>query len=147
MQKLFFIFLLFIAANSTFAQEVKSYPTGSPERKAVLDALREPIQKELNVPVQFVVNKLNASKNYAFLVGIPQQKTGKAIDYSKTRYKEQYASGAFDDGICALLKNEGGVWKVLAYEIGSTDVPYVCWWKEYKAPKAIFDGAASEECE
>lgn len=147
MQKIILFILLFVAANSIFAQEVKTYPAGSAERKAVLDGLREPVQKELMVPVQFVVNKLYVSKNFAFLVGIPQQKTGKAIDYTKTRYKEQYASGAFDDGICALLKSDGSRWTVLAFEIGSTDVPYTCWWKEFKAPKAIFEGAADDNCE
>jgi hypothetical protein len=147
MQKIILTFLFFFAASSIFAQGVKTFAAGTPERKAVMDVLRGPVQSELNVPVQFVVNKLNVSGDFVFLVGVPQQKDGKAIDYTKSRYKEQYNSGAFDDGIVALLKRSGSSWKILSYEIGSTDVPYTCWWKQFKAPKEIFDGAADDNCE
>lgn len=147
MQRVVLTFLLFFATMSIFAQSLKTFATGTAERKAVMDALRGPVQSELNVPVQFVVNKLNVSGDFVFLIGVPQQKDGKPVDYTKTKYKEQFNSGAFDDGICALLKRSGSSWKILSYEIGSTDVPYTCWWKEFKAPKEIFEGAADNSCE
>jgi hypothetical protein len=42
------------------------------------------------------------------------------------------------DATAALLKKRDGKWKVLQFTIGPTDVPWGCWWKEFKAPKEIF---------
>jgi hypothetical protein len=111
---------------------------GSPERKAILDALRGPVEKQLRQSVVFKVNHLKLQNGWAFLLGVPQQPDGNAIDYSGTAYAEAQEAGAFDDGIVALLHLTGGKWRVVQYVIGATDVPYVDWNKKYRAPKAIF---------
>ena len=70
--------------------------------------------------------------------GVPQRPGGGAMDYRGTGYQEAIDAGAFDDGIVALLRKRGGKWQVVKYVIGATDVPYVEWDKEYRAPAAIF---------
>ena len=111
---------------------------GSTERKAIVDALRAPVEKQLKQPVIFKIDHLKVQNNWAFLIGRPQKPDGSAIDYTNTVYQEAVDSGAFDDGVVALLRNINGKWTVKQYVIGATDVPYVDWDKKYRAPKGIF---------
>jgi hypothetical protein len=111
---------------------------GSAERKAIVDALRAPVEKQLKRPVIFKIEHLKAQNNWAFLIGRPQNSDGSAIDYTRTVHRDAVDAGAFDDGIVALLRKTNGKWKVIQYVIGATDVPYVDWDKEYRAPKGIF---------
>jgi hypothetical protein len=110
---------------------------GSPERKAIVDALRRPVEKQLRQQVMFKINHLKVHKGWAFLLGVPQRPDGSAIEYRGTPYQDAIESGAFDDGIVALLHRVSGKWKVVQYVIGATDVPYVEWDKKYRAPKEI----------
>ena len=111
---------------------------GSVERKAIVDALRAPIEKTLKQPVIFKIDHLKAQNGWAFLTGRPQSPDGSAIDYTGTVYQDAVDSGAFDDGIVALLRKVKGKWTVVQYVIGATDVPYVDWDKKYRAPKGVF---------
>lgn len=45
---------------------------GSAERKAILDALRVPVEKQLKQPVIFKIDHLKVQNNWAFLTGRPQ---------------------------------------------------------------------------
>jgi hypothetical protein len=112
---------------------------GSSERKAIVDALRTPVEKKLKQPVIFKIDHLKVQNGWAFLLGIPQRPDGSAIDYQDTIYQKAISGGAFDDGIVALLHNMNGKWRVTEFVIGATDVPYVDWDKKYRAPKAIFE--------
>ncbi len=144
-----FLLALILCASSLFAQgggslkegtaAVPHVPEkGSVERKAVVDALRVPVEKQLKQPVIFKIDHLKVQNNWAFLTGRPQSSDGSAIDYANTVYHDAVDSGAFDDGIVALLRQVNGKWKVVQYVIGATDVPYVDWDKKYRAPKGIF---------
>lgn len=130
------IVLLFAWAAS--AQSVYTPEKGSDERKAILDALRVPVEKELKQKVQFAVNDFNVSGNWAFLGGEPQNSAGERPDYTGTEYAEAIEADMFDNNFFALLKKTGKKWKVVKYYIGCTDVCYATWWKDHKAPKAIF---------
>jgi hypothetical protein len=136
-------FYLFLLCTLIFSGPIAAQ-TKSSERKAILDALRHEVQKELKQSVTFKVDHLSSAKGWAFMTGIPQQKNGKSIDYTKTSYKDAVEAGAFDDGIAALLVKLKGKWTVKVFVIGATDVPWVCWWKEFKAPPEIF--IAVEDC-
>lgn len=111
---------------------------GDPTRKAVLDALRKPVEKELRQRVKFKVDHFKTQDTWAFLRGVPQKANGKPIDYRKTPYQRLIREQVFDDGFCALLQKRRGVWHVVQYVIGATDVPWDGWDKQYKAPSAIF---------
>jgi hypothetical protein len=135
-------FLLLLLTTSAFGQlggQTSYTPEkGSAERKAIVDALRVPIEKRLKQPVIFKIDHLKVQNGWAFMLGSPQKSDGSAIDYHGTVYQEAIDAGAFDDGVVALLHNVNGKWKVIQYVIGATDVPYVDWDKTFKAPRAIF---------
>jgi hypothetical protein len=120
--------------------KLHSPANGSPEFKAILDALRVPVQQKLGQKVLFVVQGITVQDGFAFMGGKPVQPSGAAIDYSHTIYAAAVQAGAFDDAVYALLRWTDGSWKVLAYNIGATDVTWSPWAAEYGAPQAIFPG-------
>lgn len=111
---------------------------GSADRKALMEVLRAPVEKELKQKVIFQVDHLKVQGNWAFMTGKPRTATGKPIDYKKTSYREALEAGAFDDWICALWKKQGKKWKLVRYAIGATDVVWDGWYQELGAPKSIF---------
>ena len=120
------------------AQKIYTPEKGSAERTAILNALRVPVERELKQKVSFNVENFNVQGAWAFLSGAPQNASGGALNYKNTPYAEAFEAGIFDDNFFALLKKTGGKWKVVTYSIGCTDVCYAMWWKDHKAPKAIF---------
>ena len=118
--------------------DVRTPERGSPERKAIMDALRVPTEKQLKQPVIFKIDHLKVQRGWAFVRAYPQRPDGGAIDYTKTEYQEAIDAGVFDEGVIGLLRNANGKWKVVQFVIGATDVPWVDWDTKYKAPKGIF---------
>ena len=140
--RLFLPALLIVSAAATAAHAQGGATTpaaGSAARKAITDALRAPVERELKQRVVFKIEHLKVKDGWAFLNGVPQRPGGGAIDYSSTRYRKNIELGAFDDAIVALLRRKAGKWRVVKYVIGATDVPYVTWDKDYKAPPDIFN--------
>lgn len=119
-------------------QTVYEPAKGSTERKAILDALRIPVERDLKQKVVFVAEDFKVQGNWAFVGGTPQGANGDAPNYSGTNYADAVESGAFDNNFFALLRKTRGKWKVTTYAIGCTDVCYTDWWRRYRAPKAIF---------
>jgi len=132
------LFILGLTAVSSFAQSVHTPEKGSAERKAILDALRVPVEKELKQKIVFNVEHFNVSGNWAFISGDPQNESGGRPNYRNTPYWEAVKEGMFDNNFFALLKKTAGKWKVVTRALGCTDVCYATWWKDHKAPKAIF---------
>lgn len=134
------ITVLCVCLITAFAtsQAPTSPKQGSAVRKAILDSLRPPVEKDLKQKVKFQVDHLKVQGNWAFMTGKSLTAAGKKIDYRKTKYREALEAGAFDDWICALFKKEGSKWKVARFAIGATDVVWDGWYQEFKAPKAIF---------
>lgn len=124
-----------LAVERTYTPEL-----GTAERKEIIDALRSVIEKELKKPVIFRIDTLKVQNGWAFLVGIPLEESGRRIDYRETPYQELINAGIFDDWICALLRKEenGTHWRVVAYVLGATDVPFIGWAERYHAPFNIF---------
>lgn len=139
MRKLIICLVILIGMMATAsAQSAYTPEKGSPERKAILDALRTPVERDLKQKVVFVTDSFKVQGNWAFVSGTPQNTSGGQPDYSRTKYADQFDSGAFDNNFFALLKKTAGRWKVTTYAIGCTDVCYAYWWRRFKAPKAIF---------
>lgn len=132
------IAILFISTATANAQAAYVPEKGSPERKAILDALRVPVERDLKQKVVFVADNFRVQGNFAFVGGTPQTATGGDPDYSRTKYAEQVDTGAFDNNFFAVLKKTAGKWRVTHYAIGCTDVCYADWWRRYRVPKAIF---------
>lgn len=130
--------IIIAAAVTASAQSAYTPEKGSPERKAILDALRIPLEKELKQKIVFATDNFKVQGMWVFVSCTPQTPGGGRPDYSKTRYREAVDSGAFDNNFFALLRKSGGKWRVVTKAIGCTDVCYADWWSRYKAPKAIF---------
>jgi hypothetical protein len=137
--KILLISLFVIAGfGSVYSQSVYSPEKGSAERKAILSALRIPVEKELKQKIVFAAETFNVSGAWAFVSGNPQSSTGGKPDYRGTPYQEAIDAEMFDNNFFALLKKSAGKWKVVHYDIGCTDVCFADWWSRHKAPKAIF---------
>jgi hypothetical protein len=130
--------LTLLMAMSVAGQAAYEPPKGSPERKAILDALRIPVERDLKQKIAFVTGNFKVQGNWAFVDGTPQGANGQAPNYRGTRFYDAFESGAFDNNFYALMKKTRGKWKVTTYAIGCTDVCYTDWWSRYRAPKAIF---------
>lgn len=137
--KYFSILLLIVtAAMSAAAQSVYTPEKGSTERKAILDALRVPVERELKQKIVFAANTFNVLGSWTFIFGTMQTPEGGQPDFSRTRYAEAQRDGFFDNNFQALIKKTAGKWTVVKFQIGCTDVCYTEWWRQYRAPKAIF---------
>jgi hypothetical protein len=130
--------IVLVLAGAAFGQKIYTPEKGSAERTAILNALRGPVEKQLKQKISFSVESFNVQGAWAFLAGAPQTADGTQPNYKNTPYEEAFDSGAFDNNFFALLKKTGGKWKVVTFSIGCTDVCYTTWWKDYRAPKAIF---------
>jgi len=138
MFKILLFSLILASAPIAEAQTAYEPAKGSPERKAILDALRIPVERALKQKVVFVADNFKVQGNWAFVGGTPQNSNGGEPDYRRTPYSGAVESGAFDNNFFALLKKTAGKWKVTTYAIGCTDVCYTDWWRRHRAPKAIF---------
>ena len=92
----FGLLLLLAAGSVASAQSAYTPEKGSPERKAILDALRIPVERDLKQKVVFVADNFKVQGNFAFVSGIPQNSSGGDPDYARTKYADQVDSGAFD---------------------------------------------------
>lgn len=137
-KSLFGLFIVLIFVSGVSAQTVYTPEKGSAERTEILNALRVPVERELKQKISFSIEHFKTNGNWAFLSGEPQTPGGARPNYRNTPYRDAVDSDAFDNNFFALLRKTGGKWKVATYAIGCTDVCYLTWWKDYKAPKAIF---------
>ena len=113
---------------------------GSAERKAIMDALRKPVEKELNRPVVFrvsVPSDFRAQNGWAFLTADLRRPDGSPMDFRGTPYPPSDFNGG---GVNALLHRTNGRWRVVTYILCATDVEWEDWSKKYHAPRAIFSG-------
>jgi hypothetical protein len=135
----FLVALLVLASIFAIAQEQPYTPeAGTAERKAIMDALRVPIKKQLKKDVIFKIDALKVQNGWAFVRGVPKKPDGGPMDYRGTVYAANIQAGVFDDWFCALLRKRGDQWQVVQYSIGATDVVWEGWDKQYHAPSAIF---------
>ncbi len=110
----------------------------SAERKAILNALRKPIARELGQAVRFRIETVSVCRGWAFVEATPQRPNGKPIDWSVSSYADAVANDACGLLVHGLLAKNKGQWKVRQTVVCATDVPYVTWAKEFGAPVQIF---------
>ncbi len=138
MRRLSALFLLcFFTIQPAFSYTPQA---GSPARKAIMDAARVPVTKELaGQKIVFVVRKLNLLQGWAYLEAVPRLKNGGKVNYKITRHAEAVREGFFDEWVGVLLKHNGDQWIVKTYVIGATDYPVVAWPGKFGAPAALFE--------
>jgi hypothetical protein len=129
------VLLTLVGAFQTSAQERYSTPKmGSAERKAVLDAARIPVEKDLGQEIVFQVTTLRVTPEWAFVHGTPKRPDGKPIDYSKSIYAQDVKDGTFGGEAAVLLAREGAGWRLVTYSVGFGDVVWDSWDEEFGAP-------------
>lgn len=129
----------FAICLTALAQVAHTPAAGSEERKAIMDALRVPAEKDLGRKVIFRVDHLRVASNWAFARVVPLLPNGGEIDYSRTKYRTQLDEGAFDAEAECLLRREGGGWVVLEWRFGATDTETQIWVEKYRIPKSLLD--------
>ncbi len=97
-------------------------PPGSPSRKAILDALRPAVEKQLGPSIEFKVTLIRVQGEWAFVIADPQRKSGKPIDGWRI-FGEHFGNM---DGLRveAVLRRQRGRWAVVDHGMGATDVWY-----------------------
>lgn len=108
--------------------------SGSAERKAIMDALRIPVKRELKKPVIFGDVQLRVLGSWALVDSAnPLNPDSSEFNYrgSTSNYAKCVNRGGDDCGdpqYGAVLKKIGGKWKVLKFDSGATDVwvGYAC---------------------
>ncbi|WP_051651344.1 hypothetical protein [Brevundimonas bacteroides] len=128
------------AAPAVIQNAVRDVPVGDPLRRTLLDALRRPVEDEVNQPVRFVVDRLRVQGDWAYYAGEIQAPNGRAIDFTRAGFDEVIAEGMFDGPTTyGLLRRQGNRWRVVVHVIGPTDVAYLAWPGEYGAPASLFE--------
>ena len=128
--------LFFITGALNVAAQTYEPAKGSAERKAVLDALRIPVERDLKQKIVFVADHFRVQGEWAFVSGRPTTTTGADPNLAGTAWEGQ--EDLFDDNFFGLLRKRSGKWRVVAHALGCTDVCYLDWSSRYRAPKAIF---------
>lgn len=120
------LLIIFIAVSFSSAQTVHTPLKDSPERKKILDTLKKKVDRDGEKNAIISTYFFKVIGNWAYLQGIPK----------RNATVEEYANN-----VKALLKKSDGKWNVVKYLIGSNDLSFVGWDKEFKAPKEIFPKA------
>jgi hypothetical protein len=132
------LLLSLTAMNASFAQSIHTPAPGSPERKALLDAARAPLEARLRQPVLFTVDQLGVAGDWAFLLAHMQGRDGQPVDFAGTSFEQAAKEGGMSRIYAALLQRRQGQWTVEAEAIGPTDVAWTNWAHDYGAPAALF---------
>ena len=92
----------------------------SAQRRAILDALRPTIERELRSRVEFVVQRIAVENGWALVIADPQRPGGGAIDGRHLPYFEDR------DGLTvyAIMRFARGRWRLHEHVIGPTDAWY-----------------------
>lgn len=96
---------------------------GSPQRAAIMDALRPAIERKLAGPVEFVIQRIGVRDGWALVIADPQRPGGGRIN-PRRHFPNEVIQ--FMDGLTinAILRFSGGAWTLVDHAIGPTDVWY-----------------------
>jgi hypothetical protein len=114
-------------------------PKGSALRNSILEAARPFFVQATGGPVEFVVTTLNVLDEWAYGDVKLQRPGGAPIDWSRTRFAEDYAQDMLDTEHNLFLLQEGGDgWTVVEYAVGPTDIIYESWRQQYGIAAELF---------
>ena len=109
------------------AQQIRNggtiVPAGSPQRRAILDAVRPPIQRALGGPVEFVVRTMRVHNGWGLVIADPQRPGGGRID-PRRYYSADDLEGMDGLTVNAIVRFSGGRWRLIDHAIGPSDVWY-----------------------
>lgn len=106
------------AVSQASAVNASSAPArGTPQRAAIMDAIRPAVEAELGTSVEFVIHCVAVSQGRSYVIAKPQRRGGGEIRYSE----EDFPLGIT---VVATLAFREGRWRLLEHVIGETDVWY-----------------------
>jgi hypothetical protein len=126
------------AGAPVFALEVVQIGRDSPERKAILDAARASVERQLGIKVVFVVARLAVFGEWAYAVLRPRDAAGNRIDYRRTLIAKDFDPEQDSDHYGVLLRRNGATWALVEEALLPTDVYWSEWETKYKLPRALF---------
>jgi hypothetical protein len=129
---------ILIVASMTPLGAQTSPQRGSPERTALLDALRPTLVKEIGGPIEFIVTTMRVMEPWAYLHVKPTRPGGTRIDWSRTKFREDMKQGFMSEGTMALLRREGSGWKIVEVAVGPSDVAWDGWTEQHRVPRKLF---------
>ena len=91
----------------------------SPQRRAILDALRPAVEAQIGPDVEFVVRRIRVMRGWAFVMAEPQRRGGGAID---GHHYFPYFDEMGGLTVTAVLRFRNGRWTLVEQAIGATDV-------------------------
>lgn len=113
--------------------------SGSALRVELLNTVRPEFERETGGPIEFVVRHLNVIGEWAYGEVQAQRPGGKEIDWSRTRYGEDFAAGMFDPAASDfLLRRSPSGWMIVEFAMGPTDVVWERWRLDHGLPLALF---------
>ena len=129
---------LLVAVTTLHAQDVHTPPKDSQERRAIMDAIRVPCERDLKQEVIFKVETLRVTEDWAYAAVHPLRPDGEDIDYRRTRFREQSEAGMFEPtGEALLRQNRDGSWRIIKWRFGGTDTVLQDWVRSEDAPKSL----------
>ncbi len=139
MKTILFALAGLLCLSNAHAQSPYTPAAGTSERKAIMNALRVPCERDLQQKVIFRVQHLRIAGNWALARVVPLRPDGSDIAFTKTKYRELIEEGAFDGEGEALLRKSGGHWELLEWRFGASDTEVPLWFEKYHAPESLND--------
>lgn len=136
MKPLLTVFLLALLPTASFAGSFMHETVT--EVDVLLSAIRPSYERKLQQQVVFKVSHAEVKNEWAFVRGVLRRPEGGWIDYANTMFRPGFEEGDVDDGFCALLRMNRGRWTLIAYSVGTKEVPWFTWSDYYHAPRSIF---------
>jgi hypothetical protein len=130
---------------TALAQEGPHTPAaGTPERAAILDALRPGVERRLRIHVTFADVRMKVANGWAFVRAIPYVR---AEEHADTLDDLRGLDWQMDPFVYALLRGGTGGWTVVEQTIGAPpgSLPYVPWATRPGVPLEIFERDAEDE--
>lgn len=111
------------------------------ERSAIIASITQATAQSLKLNAtqfQLVPEQLKRHGDWVFMTARLNDAAGRRFDYTGTDLHEAAQAGAISNLCAALLRREGGTWKLLDIAIGPTDLAWEPWPAQHKAPVELF---------
>ena len=125
-------------STPAYAQQVVQIARDAPERMAILDVARVPVERRLGIKVVFVVERITLFGDWAYAAMHPRDAAGNRIDYRRTLFVKEFDPEQDSDFVGVLLRRNGAAWSLVEEAFLPTDVFWEEWETKYKLPRAMF---------
>lgn len=103
------------------------------------DLIQEELQNRIGRKTTFKKTIDTMSGEWRLICGLPLEVSGNHLDYDSTPYKNRVKNGYFEDGFCALFKSYNKKYRIIEFDLGSSDSPVLEWSITYKLPTELLE--------